>query len=193
MAILSVPNIVILEPIDIHVKRVIGVEIHVSNEEMSDKPSVPPSFEYSQDCILFGTSKSTSSSHQLAVFFKKIHPLFCKTYPTKISNIFLDNLDPKPCLPAGRRSREFFQDCHFIIQKNPSDSKCQSDKRIKGIEKKGTEWLSFKPAAEPPSEGDTQRAKHCHSRTDGHARKACHRSRKTREQRRNLLCLHFQE
>jgi len=49
MAILGVPNVRVLEPIHVHLERVIGVEVHVGNEEMCDEPSVPPSFEYSQD------------------------------------------------------------------------------------------------------------------------------------------------
>jgi hypothetical protein len=55
MAILGIPDIVVLELVDVHVERVIGVEVHVGNEEMCNEPSMPPSLEYSQDCILFGT------------------------------------------------------------------------------------------------------------------------------------------
>ena len=55
MAVLGVPNIGVLKLIDVDIERVIGVEVHIGNEEMSDEPSMPPSFEYSRDCILFGT------------------------------------------------------------------------------------------------------------------------------------------
>ncbi|MCX6763788.1 MAG: hypothetical protein NTZ97_03615 [Candidatus Moranbacteria bacterium] len=49
MAILGTPDIVVLEPVDIDLELVIGVEVHVGNEEMCDKPSAPPSIEYSLD------------------------------------------------------------------------------------------------------------------------------------------------
>ncbi|OGI16706.1 MAG: hypothetical protein A3J63_05015 [Candidatus Moranbacteria bacterium RIFCSPHIGHO2_02_FULL_40_12b] len=68
MTILGIPDIVVLEPVDIDLELTVRVEVHVGNEEMCDKPSMPPSFEYSWDCILFGTLKFSSSSHQLAVF-----------------------------------------------------------------------------------------------------------------------------
>jgi len=55
MAILGIPNIGVLKLIDVHVKPVIGVEVHVSNEKMCDEPSRPPPLEYSRGCILFGT------------------------------------------------------------------------------------------------------------------------------------------
>ena len=54
MAIPGIPDIGVLKLIDVHVERVIGIDVHVGNEEMSDGPSVPPSFEYSRDCTLFG-------------------------------------------------------------------------------------------------------------------------------------------
>ncbi len=55
MAVLGVPDVQILELVDVHVKLVIRVEVHVGNEEMYDESSVPLSLEYSRDCILFGT------------------------------------------------------------------------------------------------------------------------------------------
>lgn len=48
MPVLGVPDVVVLEAVDIHVQPVV-VHVHVGNEEMCDKPSMPPSFEYSQD------------------------------------------------------------------------------------------------------------------------------------------------
>lgn len=32
MTVVGVPDIVVLEPVDVHVERVIGVEVHVGNE-----------------------------------------------------------------------------------------------------------------------------------------------------------------
>jgi len=55
MTILGIPNVGVLKLIDVHVKLVIRVEVHVGNEEMYDESSVPLSLEYSRDCILFGT------------------------------------------------------------------------------------------------------------------------------------------
>ena len=55
MTILGIPNVGVLKLIDVHVKPVIGVEVHVGNEEICDEPSGPLSLEYSRDCILFGT------------------------------------------------------------------------------------------------------------------------------------------
>lgn len=55
MTKLGVPDIVVLELVDVDFELTVRVKVHVSNEEMCDKPSKPPSFEYSRDCILFGT------------------------------------------------------------------------------------------------------------------------------------------
>lgn len=55
MAILGVPDIVVLEPVDVRIERAIRVEVHIGNEEACNKPSIPLSFEYSPDFILFGT------------------------------------------------------------------------------------------------------------------------------------------
>lgn len=49
MTVLGIPAIVILELVDVDIERAIGVEVHVSNEEVCDKPSIAPSFECSQD------------------------------------------------------------------------------------------------------------------------------------------------
>ncbi|MFA5777206.1 MAG: hypothetical protein WC906_02100 [Parcubacteria group bacterium] len=49
MAILGIPDIVVLEPVDVHLELTVGVEVHVGNEEICNKPSIPPSFEYSRD------------------------------------------------------------------------------------------------------------------------------------------------
>jgi hypothetical protein len=54
MTILGIPDIVVLEPVDVDIELVARVEVHVGNEEMCVEPSMPPSFEYSWDCILFG-------------------------------------------------------------------------------------------------------------------------------------------
>ncbi|MBU3901274.1 hypothetical protein KKF25_01375 [Patescibacteria group bacterium] len=45
---LGVPDIGVLKPVDVHVERAIGVEVHVGNEEMCDEPSMPPPLEYSR-------------------------------------------------------------------------------------------------------------------------------------------------
>jgi len=55
MAILGIPDVGVLELIDVHVQPVIEVEVHVGNKEMCDEPSRPLPLEYSRDCILFGT------------------------------------------------------------------------------------------------------------------------------------------
>ena len=68
MTILGVPNVGVLKLIDVHVELVIGVEVHVGNEEMCDEPSRPPPLECSWGCILFGTYKFAGPTHQLAVF-----------------------------------------------------------------------------------------------------------------------------
>ena len=47
VAVLSIPDIAILEAVDVHVQPAIVVHVHVGNEKMCDKPSMPPSFEYS--------------------------------------------------------------------------------------------------------------------------------------------------
>lgn len=49
MAILGVPDVVVLEPVDIHVQSVVRVEVHVGNEETCHVPSVTPSLKYSRD------------------------------------------------------------------------------------------------------------------------------------------------
>jgi len=67
MAVVGIPNVGVLKLVHIDVEP-IGVDVHVGNEEMSDEPPMPPSLEYSWDCILFGTLKFSSLSHQLAVF-----------------------------------------------------------------------------------------------------------------------------
>jgi hypothetical protein len=55
MTILGIPDVVVLELVDVHVELVIRVDVHVGNEEMYAKPSIPPPLEYSRDCILRGT------------------------------------------------------------------------------------------------------------------------------------------
>ena len=49
MTILGIPDIVVLELVDVDVERTIVVEVHVGNEEMCNRPSFPLSFEYSPD------------------------------------------------------------------------------------------------------------------------------------------------
>ena len=49
MTILGIPDIVVLELVHVHLERVIGIEVHIGDKEMSNEPSMPPSFEYSQD------------------------------------------------------------------------------------------------------------------------------------------------
>ena len=45
MTIIGIPDIRILEPVDIHIELTIRVEVHVGNEEMCDEPSMPLSLE----------------------------------------------------------------------------------------------------------------------------------------------------
>ena len=68
MKVLGVPDVGVLKPVDVHLEPAIGIDVHVGDEEMCHKPSLPPSFEYSPDCILFGTWKFSSLLYQLAVF-----------------------------------------------------------------------------------------------------------------------------
>ncbi len=49
MAIVGIPDIVVLKPVDVDVQPVVGVHVHVGNEEMCHEPSKSPSFEYSPD------------------------------------------------------------------------------------------------------------------------------------------------
>ena len=41
MTILGVPNVVVLEPVDVDVEA-IRVHVHVGNEELCNMPSMPP-------------------------------------------------------------------------------------------------------------------------------------------------------
>ncbi len=47
IAILGIPNIIVLKPVHVHIEIAVRIEIHVSNEEMCNKPSIPPSLESS--------------------------------------------------------------------------------------------------------------------------------------------------
>jgi len=40
MPILSIPDVVVVEPVHVDVELTIVVEVHVSNEELYDKPSI---------------------------------------------------------------------------------------------------------------------------------------------------------
>ena len=51
MAVLGIPNVRVLKPVHVHVKRTFRIHVHVGNKEMCDEPSMPPSLEYSRDCI----------------------------------------------------------------------------------------------------------------------------------------------
>ncbi len=44
MLVVSVPNVVVLKPIDVHLELAVGVDVHVGNEEMCNTPSIslPP-------------------------------------------------------------------------------------------------------------------------------------------------------
>lgn len=55
MPVLGIPDVRVLKPVHIHVELAVRVHVDVGNEETRDKPSAPPSFELSQDCILSGT------------------------------------------------------------------------------------------------------------------------------------------
>lgn len=55
MAMLGIPDIGVLKAVQIDVELAIRVDIDISNEEMYDEPSIPPSLECSWGCILFGT------------------------------------------------------------------------------------------------------------------------------------------
>jgi len=54
MTILGVPDVRVLEAVDVHLEPV-GIDVHVGDEEMCKEPSKPPPLEYSWGCILLGT------------------------------------------------------------------------------------------------------------------------------------------
>ncbi len=54
-AVLGIPNVLVLKPVHVHVKPVVGIDAHVSDEKTCNEPSLPLSLEYSRDCIVFGT------------------------------------------------------------------------------------------------------------------------------------------
>src|SRR3989344_9371503 len=83
--ILVVPSVRILNRVGVHVTAV-AVPVHVHRAELSyRKPSLPPSLEYSQDCIEFGTSKSASLRHQFLYFLRTLIILLQKIYPLQLS------------------------------------------------------------------------------------------------------------
>lgn len=47
MTILGIPDIVVLETVSVHVRPSVRIQVHVGHEEMCNKPSMPPPFEYS--------------------------------------------------------------------------------------------------------------------------------------------------
>ena len=47
MPVVGVPNIRVLKPIHVHIQPV-RIHVHVGNEEMCDKLSIPPPLEYSR-------------------------------------------------------------------------------------------------------------------------------------------------
>jgi hypothetical protein len=54
MAVHGIPLIGVLEPIDVDIEPAVGIHVHVG-DEICAKPSLPPPFEFSQGCIVFGT------------------------------------------------------------------------------------------------------------------------------------------
>lgn len=44
MLVVGIPDVVVLEPVHVHLEATVVVEVHVGNEEMCDKPSgaLPP-------------------------------------------------------------------------------------------------------------------------------------------------------
>ena len=75
MLIVSVPDVVILKPVDIDVQTV-GIDVHVGNEIVQNTILTTAFFRIKIGCILFETSKSTSILHQLdcfSIFEKYIH------------------------------------------------------------------------------------------------------------------------
>ena len=57
--------------------RDIAVAIRSLPDEMYEIPSLPPPIEYSPGCIVFGTSKSSGISHQVASFLKFLRASLC--------------------------------------------------------------------------------------------------------------------
>ncbi len=58
-------------------RRPSELRLTFATKKPCNESSRPPSFEYSPDCILFGTYKFSNSLHQLSIFlFQKIYPLF---------------------------------------------------------------------------------------------------------------------
>lgn len=45
MAILGVPDVRVLKPVHVDLELTVGVEVHVGNEEMCDRPSMAPPLE----------------------------------------------------------------------------------------------------------------------------------------------------
>jgi hypothetical protein len=54
MTVLGIPQIGVLEPIDVGIEPAVGIHVHVG-DEICIKPSLPPPLEFSWGCILFGT------------------------------------------------------------------------------------------------------------------------------------------
>lgn len=68
----------VLEPVEVEV-ALVGVAPEVRDvpvikvpPDLYRIPSMPLSFEFSQDCIVFGTLKSSSILHQVASFFRDL-------------------------------------------------------------------------------------------------------------------------
>ena len=67
----------VLKPVEVEV-ALVGVAPEIRDvpvvvlPDLCRIPSVPLSFEYSRDCIVFGTLKSSSILHQVASFFRDL-------------------------------------------------------------------------------------------------------------------------
>jgi len=174
MTVVGAPDVVVLKPVDVDVQPAVGVDVHVGNEEICHEPSLPPSFEYSPDWIVFGTSKSASSQHQLAVFlFWKMFPLFRKTYPAKLPERYFQ----QPWFEAVAAN---YSRLHFYYTKKSPWFKAPKRQRIKG-----TKRQRIKPVAERRSDGSSRHSTDWCSRADWRWHWACRRNSRSRW-RRNM-------
>ena len=176
MAVLGVPNIRVLKPVHVHVELTVGIHVHVGNEEMYDEPSAPLSLKYFWELYRIWDVKSSSPSHQLAVF------LFSKNASTLLQDVSgktLETVSQQPPLEAV--AARYFRIASLVYKKIPWIPKI---KESKGLKRKG-QRAKLKPVAEPPPDGGTRRAKHTRPQTGPRPRGAHRRKTRARRQRRN--------
>jgi hypothetical protein len=114
MAVLSVPNIGVLKPVHIHVELAVRVDIHVGNEEMCNRPSIPPSLDSPTGELL-----GLNLIWNLEVL-QPIAPTGCFFILKKRIHTFARHIRRNSRMRFSAtltrsHSREFFQDCSIII------------------------------------------------------------------------------